>query len=77
MYLNDVIFDVRTISLHVETLLKYINSYNTNGKLSRTAQAGRLYIIVVLLCVLLESKLRALCFIYLWQCFNIFIVGIY
>ena len=29
--------DVHTISLHVETLLKYINRWNTNGRLSRTA----------------------------------------
>ena len=40
------ISDVRTISLHIETLLKYINRWNTNGKLSRTAQAGALCIIV-------------------------------
>ena len=55
MYLTDInISDVFIIFLHVE-MLKYINRWNTNGKLSRTAQAGGLCIIIVLLHALLAS----------------------
>ena len=68
------ISDVSTISLHVEMLLKYINIWNTNVKLSKTAQAGRLCIIVVLLYALLASKPWPSALVHikqLRQCFSI------
>ena len=51
--------------LATETLLRYINRWNTNGKLSRTAQAGEHYIDVwftlIVTCLFVHTVLSIIC----------------